>query len=577
MATNFNVSPYFDDFSEAKNFHRILFRPAFAVQARELTQLQTILQNQIERFGEHMFKDGSMVIPGEIALNTKYEYVKLASHSTSTVSNLQDLIVTGSTSGITATVVNTTEATSTAAATIYVLYTASGTDNATKRFTEGETLTFTYNSTSSTAVVGTSGTSLPTDSNATGFASSVNVQAGVYFINGFFVANTEQTLILDPYSNTPTYRVGFNVTESFVTPSDDSSLNDNAAGSSNVNAPGAHRFKTSLTLVKKLITETDDESFVELLRTGSGNVETIVQRTDYNILEETLARRTADESGDYVTKSFDIDIREHKNDGSNRGIYSADGSSLYNGLSSANSEARLAIGLSPGKAYVQGYEIETTGQKFVTIEKARDFDTIQNSTTRLAIGNFVEVTNVHGTPDIGTVSGETEAFKELQLFKNANATRGTNLSTTNVDVEQIGRAKPRYFEYKSGTAGATLTNTSSIYKLGLFNVDMFTHVGVTSSVEFDTGETLTGGTSGATGVVEAISSNTSTDPDQFITEDGFNLVDETDGDDLILEQSVFTTVVLSNTSGSFATGETITDESSNSGVIVSNTPERDNC
>ena len=574
MATNFNVSPYFDDFSEAKNFHRILFRPAFAVQARELTQLQTILQNQIERFGEHMFKDGSMVIPGEIALNTKYEYVKLASHSTATVSNLQDLTITGSTSGITATVINTTEATSTAAATVYVLYTASGTDNATKRFTEGETLTFTYNSTSSTAVVGTSGTSLPTDSNAIGFASSVNVQAGVYFINGFFVKNTEQTLILDPYSNTPTYRVGFNVTESFVTPSDDSSLNDNAAGSSNVNAPGAHRFKTSLTLVKKLITETDDENFVELLRTGSGNVETIVQRTDYNILEETLARRTSDESGDYVTKSFDIDVREHKNDGSNRGIYSADGSSLYNGLSTANSEARLAIGLSPGKAYVQGYEIETTGQKFVTIEKARDFDTLQNSTARLAIGNFVDVTNVHGTPDIGTVSGETEAFKELQLFKNANAARGTNLSTTNVDVEQIGRAKPRYFEYKSGTAGATLTNTSSIYKLGLFNVDMFTHIGVTSSVEFDTGETLTGGTSGATGVVEAISSNTSTDPDQFITEDGFNLVDETDGDDLILEQSVFTTVVLSNVSGSFATLETITDESSNSGVVIADTPER---
>ena len=122
MATNFNVSPYFDDFSEAKNFHRILFRPAFAVQARELTQLQTILQNQIERFGEHMCKDGSMVIPGEIALNTKYEYVKLASHSTATVSNLQDLTITGSTSGITATVVNTTEATSTAAATVYVLY-----------------------------------------------------------------------------------------------------------------------------------------------------------------------------------------------------------------------------------------------------------------------------------------------------------------------------------------------------------------------------------------------------------------------------------------------------------------------
>ena len=88
MATNFNVSPYFDDFSESKNFHRVLFRPAFAVQARELTQLQTILQNQIERFGEHVFKDGSMVIPGEITLNTKFEYVKLASHSTSTAANI---------------------------------------------------------------------------------------------------------------------------------------------------------------------------------------------------------------------------------------------------------------------------------------------------------------------------------------------------------------------------------------------------------------------------------------------------------------------------------------------------------
>ena len=60
--TDFNLSPYFDDFSESKKFHRVLFRPAFAVQARELTQSQTILQNQIEKFGDHMFKQGSIVI-----------------------------------------------------------------------------------------------------------------------------------------------------------------------------------------------------------------------------------------------------------------------------------------------------------------------------------------------------------------------------------------------------------------------------------------------------------------------------------------------------------------------------------
>ena len=61
--TDFNVSPYYDDFSEAKNFHRILFRPAFAVQARELTQSQTLQQNQIEKMGDHLFKPGAMVLP----------------------------------------------------------------------------------------------------------------------------------------------------------------------------------------------------------------------------------------------------------------------------------------------------------------------------------------------------------------------------------------------------------------------------------------------------------------------------------------------------------------------------------
>ena len=575
MATNFNVSPYYDDFSESKNFHRVLFRPAFAVQARELTQLQNILQNQIERFGEHVFKDGAMVIPGEVTLNTKFEYVKLASHSTSTAANMVGVTVTGATSGIEAEVVNSSEASSTQAATIYVIYKKSGTDNATKRFTEGETLNFTFNSASSTAVVGTSGTSLPTSSNALGFASSVNVQAGVYFINGFFVSNSEETLILDPFTNTPSYRVGFEVTESFVTPEDDTSLNDNATGSSNINAPGAHRFKIALTLAKKETSETDDTNFVELLRVKNGDTESIVKRTDYNILEETLARRTADESGDYVIQPFDIDVREHQLSGSNRGIFAADSSSLHDGLTSTASEARLAIGLSPGKAYVKGFEVDTTSQKFVTIEKARDFDTIQNSTTRLDIGNHVDVTNIHGSPDIGTVSGETEAFKELSLFKNKNVTRGTLNTTSNVDVQQIGRAKPRFFEYVSGTAGSLATNTTSIYKLGLFNIDMFTHLGVTSSVAFSTGETVTGGTSGASGIVEAITATTSTDPDQIITEDGFNLVDETDGDDIILEQSVLTTVVLSNVSGNFSAAETVTGgTSTNSGTTVAASPER---
>ena len=96
--------------------------------------------------------------------------------------------------------------------------------------------------------------------------SAAQVQAGTYYINGFLVTVANQTIILDKYSNTPSYRVGLLVTESFVTPTQDNTLNDNAQGVSNTNAPGAHRFKIDLTLTKKAIGAVDDSNFVELLR-----------------------------------------------------------------------------------------------------------------------------------------------------------------------------------------------------------------------------------------------------------------------------------------------------------------------
>jgi hypothetical protein len=62
--TNFNVAPYYDDFDPKNNFLKILFKPSYAIQARELTQLQSALQNQITQFGSHVFKEGSIVLGG---------------------------------------------------------------------------------------------------------------------------------------------------------------------------------------------------------------------------------------------------------------------------------------------------------------------------------------------------------------------------------------------------------------------------------------------------------------------------------------------------------------------------------
>ena len=75
--TNLNISPYYDDFDPNDQFYKVLFKPGFPVQARELSTLQSILQNQLESFGTHMFKDGSMVIPGNIAYDSNYYSIRV--------------------------------------------------------------------------------------------------------------------------------------------------------------------------------------------------------------------------------------------------------------------------------------------------------------------------------------------------------------------------------------------------------------------------------------------------------------------------------------------------------------------
>jgi hypothetical protein len=73
--TNLNTSPYFDDFDPQKNYQRVLFKPGTPIQARELTTLQSILQNQVEKFGKNFFKEGSVVIPGNVAYDSEYSCV----------------------------------------------------------------------------------------------------------------------------------------------------------------------------------------------------------------------------------------------------------------------------------------------------------------------------------------------------------------------------------------------------------------------------------------------------------------------------------------------------------------------
>ena len=103
--TNLNIAPYFDDFDKSKGFLKVLFKPGFPVQARELTTLQTLLQDQIDTFGQGVYKEGSMVVPGGITLNedvsciliqNNYLNLDVENYRTS----LDGQIIKGSTSGV---------------------------------------------------------------------------------------------------------------------------------------------------------------------------------------------------------------------------------------------------------------------------------------------------------------------------------------------------------------------------------------------------------------------------------------------------------------------------------------------
>ena len=113
--TNLNVSPYYDDFDTSKNFHKVLYSPGFAVQARELTSQQSILQNQVEEMGRNIFKEGAIISGGEVGMDKQYYAVKIqgtfnTTDITSNISSYKDKIITGATSGVAATVVGTADA-----------------------------------------------------------------------------------------------------------------------------------------------------------------------------------------------------------------------------------------------------------------------------------------------------------------------------------------------------------------------------------------------------------------------------------------------------------------------------------
>ena len=543
--TNLNVSPYYDDFDDEDNFHKVLFRPGFSIQARELTTLQSILQNQIEKQGEHIFKEGTVVIPGQVSYSPDYyslavettfggESVNVAQFYNDTT----PVIITGATSGVKAQVINYAEGTATTQPYLYLQYIQSGTDLIATKFSDGENLTADIDITHTTTYsVGTACLTAFATS-AANIGSAVTVESGVYFVRGNFVRCTKQTVVLSNTLSNITTRVGFNISETLVTPESDTTLTDNATGSSNYAAKGAHRLKILLTLVQLDTTSTSDQAFIELIRTNDGALAEQARGTDYSVLGETLASRTFDESGNYTVKPFSFEIKESiDNDykgSTNLGTYTS-GTTTDDGNTAA--EDLLTIKVSPGKAYVKGYQIEKTANTRLDLKKSRDVKNINAGITTFEMGNFLNITNVYGTPDIGNITGETTPYKEIQLFTDFTATRGSSSGY------QIGVARARTMEYVSGTVGSTSAN----YKVFLFDVRMFTFLNLSglgsTSLNGVSGVKITGNTSGATGFTFSLNTSSSTNDRIALTNVVGNFVS---GEKLLVSNSTETDTILEN-------------------------------
>jgi len=511
--TNLNAAPYYDDFDKDKNYVRTLFRPGFAVQARELTQLQSQLQYQIEAHGSHIFKEGAAVVPGQSGVNRQYS-LKLATQfggenvDPSKYFNANTrVIITGATTGIQAEVIGFKAGTTTEQPLLYINYLRAGTDNTTAVFADGENISadvaIQHSATSYSADVASATTFTATSTDATsaqGPASAAGiayyVRAGVYYVRGFFVAAGSQELTLNSYSTNFSGFVGFDITETLVTPEDESSLLDNAQGSSNFAAKGAHRLQISLTLVQK--TTATNTDFVQLAQIKNGAIVAMGRETEYSVLSQEFARRTFDESGNYTVKPFQFKVEESVTVNENTGRYAL-GATTDDG-NTASSDL-LSIRVSPGKAYVKGFEILKNAPSFKDINKARDFETKNADITVFDTGNYALITNIYNSPDISEVTSEATPFKECQFYDTRNSSRGTANGTL------VGVGRSRSMSYHSGTAGATSSNTTSQYKLFLFDLRPFTVLTLsgtpspTLTANHTDGVLVTGVTSGATGLV----------------------------------------------------------------------------
>ena len=428
---NLNQAPYFDDYDAEKQFYRVMFKPGYAIQARELTQLQTMLQNQVESFGDNVFKEGSVVKGCNFTELDDLQFVKLnqgpdagfnpeAYISGPTVETLAgqevelDYVyeIRGQVTGLRAEIVQAAKGFQTRPPnlnTFFINYLNIGVLGQTQ-FQAGESLVLTRYK----FLRGTTDESLTVDSiisqglevygggatPAVGKAFGIEAAPGIIFQKGHFIFTAEQRLVVEKYSNTPDDKsVGYLVEESLTSAIQDASLYDNANGAKNENAPGADRLKLVPTLTVLETPEAGANSdFFTLIRYQNGNAITIRDVSQYNVLGEEMARRTYEESGNYILEQFPLSTDDR------------------------DSEVQLVVG--NGTAYVKGYRVENSGERSFQIDQIAATETIEAQNVGMEYGNYLQIDD----------SSSSRGYVDLNIQASIDAQNGSSQSLGSVKV-----------------------------------------------------------------------------------------------------------------------------------------------
>ena len=443
---------YKDDFSDSDNYHRILFNSGRALQARELTQLQTIIQREAERHARFVFKEGAPVHSGGVSINTRFEFAKLNVTTYSLPATYSTLIgetFTGQTSTIKVRIVAIDPAAGGDPATVFIEYTDNNSTSGTtipKRLTPGEVINGDVSGTN-LQIQTTDTTANP----AKGRGTRLSVNESIIFTNGHFVFTPKQSIIISKYSETPTATVGFTVTESVINASDDTALYDNQNSTPNLTSPGADRFRITLALALQSNVDANT-TFIPSFDIVDGAIAAAKKAGDdsLSIVRDIMAQRTFEESGSYTVKPFIMKTKDN-----------------------ADSDDFLDITIGAGIGYVEGYRYESFAPTKIIIDRPRTTETVNNDVVAAEYGNYVLCSTLLGMPQFNT-------FGSVNL-RSAITHGGSTIGTARIRAIEKSGANYKVYLFDVSMTGANVF--SAVRSIGLSTTDYVDVILVNSVAE----------------------------------------------------------------------------------------------